>query len=99
MDMRRRRHLAAGALFIELFGQRPYLRVRRWPFGRFHPESCMARDVVDAEMIESRDDLVAWLAAGGKPAESFRIGVEHEKFPFYTADARPVNRSAGRTIQ
>ena len=44
----------------------------------------MARDVVDAEIIESRDDLVAWLAAGGKPAESFRVGVEHEKFPFYT---------------
>ena len=28
----------------------------------------MARDVVDAEIIESRDDLVAWLAAGGKVA-------------------------------
>ena len=35
----------------------------------------MARDVVDAEIIESRDELVAWLAAGGKPAEAFRIGV------------------------
>ena len=50
----------------------------------------MARDVVDAEIIEFRDDLVEWLAAGGKPADSFRIGVEHEKFPFYTADRTPV---------
>ena len=43
----------------------------------------MARDVVDAEIVESRDDLVAWLEAGCKPAEAFRIGAEHEKFPFY----------------
>ena len=58
----------------------------------------MARDVVDAEIIESRDELVAWLAAGGKPAESFRIGVEHEKFPFYTADlhAGSLRRRARR---
>ena len=47
-----------------------------------------ARDVVDAEFVESRDDLVAWLAAGCKPAEAFRIGAEHEKFPFYKADRR-----------
>ena len=59
----------------------------------------MARDVVDAEIIESRDELVAWLAAGGKPAESFRIGVEHEKFPFYTADLRPVPYDGERGIR
>ncbi len=59
----------------------------------------MARDVVDAEIIESRDDLVAWLAAGGKPAEAFRIGVEHEKFPFYTADLRPVPYEGDRGVR
>ena len=59
----------------------------------------MARDVVDAEIIESRDDLAAWLAAGGKPAESFRIGVEHEKFPFYTADLRPVPYEGERGVR
>ena len=59
----------------------------------------MARDVVDAEIIEFRDDLVAWLAAGGKPAESFRIGVEHEKFPFYTADLRPVPYEGERGVR
>jgi glutamate--cysteine ligase len=59
----------------------------------------MARDIVDAEIIESRDDLVAWLAAGGKPAESFRIGVEHEKFPFYRADLKPVPYQGDRGVR
>ena len=59
----------------------------------------MARDVVDAEIIESRDDLVAWLAAGGKPAESFRIGVEHEKFPYYAADLKPVPYEGDRGVK
>jgi glutamate--cysteine ligase len=59
----------------------------------------MARDVVDAEIIESRDDLVEWLAAGGKPAESFRIGVEHEKFPFYAAGRTPVPYAGERGVR
>jgi glutamate--cysteine ligase len=59
----------------------------------------MARDVVDAELIESRDDLAAWLASGGKPAEAFRIGVEHEKFPFYKADRAPVPYDGERGIR
>ncbi len=35
-----------------------------------------------APAIESRDDLVGWIAAGEKPAGDWRIGTEHEKFPF-----------------
>jgi len=50
----------------------------------------MARDVSDATLITSRDDLVAWFEAGSKPKGPHRIGTEHEKFPFYTADNRPV---------
>ena len=50
----------------------------------------MARDVVDSEIIESRDALVAWLEAGCKPAGAFRVGTEHEKIPFYRADRSPV---------
>ncbi len=50
----------------------------------------MARDVVDSEVVESRDALVAWLEAGCKPAGPFRIGTEHEKIPFYRADQSPV---------
>ena len=40
--------------------------------------------------IESYDDLVGWIAAGEKPANDWRIGTEHEKFVFYTADRSPV---------
>ncbi len=38
----------------------------------------------------SRDDLVAWLEAGGKPAAQWRIGTEHEKLGFRLADHRPL---------
>ena len=50
----------------------------------------MARDVVDGEIVESRDALAAWLEAGCKPAGPFRVGTEHEKIPFYRAGLAPV---------
>ncbi|MFI5016092.1 MAG: glutamate--cysteine ligase [Hyphomicrobiales bacterium] len=50
----------------------------------------MARDVSDTTPIESRDQLVAWIEKGCKPAEAYRIGTEHEKFPFYRASHAPV---------
>jgi glutamate--cysteine ligase len=34
-------------------------------------------------------DLVAWFAAGGKPAASFTIGTEHEAFGFCLSDDAP----------
>ena len=37
-----------------------------------------------SEYVRSRDDLVAWIAAGSKPKADWRIGTEHEKFVFYT---------------
>lgn len=36
------------------------------------------------------DDLVAWFAEGSKPKADWRIGAEHEKFPFRLADHSPV---------
>ena len=39
-------------------------------------------------LIESRDDLLAIFAKGEKPAESWRIGTEHEKFVYRCADHR-----------
>ena len=45
----------------------------------------MARDQIDMTPIESRDELVAWLAKGAKPKDQFRIGTEHEKLPFTVA--------------
>jgi glutamate--cysteine ligase len=59
----------------------------------------MARDVVDSEVVESRDTLVAWLEAGCKPAGPFRVGTEHEKIPFYGADHSPVPYAGERGIR
>ncbi len=50
----------------------------------------MARDVTDETPIASRDELVAWFAAGCKPPSAWRLGTEHEKFPFYLSDLAPV---------
>jgi glutamate--cysteine ligase len=50
----------------------------------------MARDVSDLTPITSRDELVAWIAEGAKPAQEFRVGTEHEKIPFYISDHTPV---------
>ena len=49
----------------------------------------MARDTVDMQPIESRDELVAWLEKGCKTGP-LRLGTEHEKFPFYAKDLSPV---------
>ena len=59
----------------------------------------MARDVVDSEVVESRDALVAWFEAGCKPAGPFRVGTEHEKIPFYGADHSPVPYGGERGIR
>ncbi|UOM35648.1 glutamate--cysteine ligase [Acuticoccus sp. I52.16.1] len=50
----------------------------------------MARDTLDDTPIEGLDALVAYIAAGEKPAADFRIGTEHEKFAFNLADLSPV---------
>jgi glutamate--cysteine ligase len=39
-------------------------------------------------LIESRDDLLSVFAGGEKPADQWRIGTEHEKFVYRTADHR-----------
>ncbi|MBB5571560.1 MULTISPECIES: glutamate--cysteine ligase [Rhizobium] len=50
----------------------------------------MARDTTDQTPLSSVSDMTAYLAAGSKPNEQFRIGTEHEKFVFFRADNRPV---------
>jgi glutamate--cysteine ligase len=39
-------------------------------------------------LIESRDDLLSVFAGGEKPRDRWRIGTEHEKFVYRTADHR-----------
>jgi glutamate--cysteine ligase len=48
------------------------------------------QDTVPSQPVDSRDDLVAWIAAGCKPPRHWRIGTEHEKFLFHTDTLRPV---------
>ncbi len=50
----------------------------------------MARDTTDTTPISSRDELVRWFEQGSKPPDAFRIGIEHEKFPFYRDRLTPV---------
>jgi glutamate--cysteine ligase len=59
----------------------------------------MARDQIDMTLLHSRDELVAWLAAGCKPKEEFRIGTEHEKTPFTLEGHHPVPYTGPRGIE
>ena len=43
-----------------------------------------------AAPIESKAQLVDYLAAGSKPVEDWRIGTEHEKFAFRLSDLKPL---------
>ncbi|HET7413798.1 MAG TPA: glutamate--cysteine ligase [Pararhizobium sp.] len=58
----------------------------------------MARDTTDQTPLSSKAELTAYLAAGCKPADSFRIGTEHEKFAFFIDGHRPVPYEGSRSI-
>ena len=59
----------------------------------------MARDTTDSRPIEDVGELVAYLAAGNKPRDKWRIGTEHEKFPFYIDGNAPVPYGGERGIR
>jgi glutamate--cysteine ligase len=59
----------------------------------------MARDTTDDTPISSVDELAAYLASGCKPKDKWRIGTEHEKFPFFTEDNSPVPYEGERSIR
>lgn len=40
--------------------------------------------------VSGRDDLVAWLESGSKPADDWRLGTEHEKFCYRLSDKAPL---------
>ncbi|MCV3739110.1 glutamate--cysteine ligase [Rhizobium sp. TRM96647] len=58
----------------------------------------MARDTTDQTPVRSTAELAEYLASGCKPKEQFRIGTEHEKFVFFTADNSPVPYFGERSI-
>ena len=59
----------------------------------------MATDDGVSPPIETRADLIEALAKGSKPKSDWRIGTEHEKFPFYRVENRPVPYEGDRGIK
>jgi glutamate--cysteine ligase len=49
--------------------------------------------------IETERQLVEYFAEGSKPPAEWRIGTEHEKFPFLTDTLRPVPYGGPRSIK
>lgn len=49
--------------------------------------------------IQSKSELVAYLEAGCKPREAWRIGTEHEKFGFHKDDLTPLPYDGPRGIR
>ncbi|MCZ2203298.1 glutamate--cysteine ligase [Bartonella sp. A05] len=50
----------------------------------------MALDLTDERKIHNLDSLVSYFQGGCKVENDWRIGTEHEKFPFYVNGLRPV---------
>ncbi|MEL6817182.1 MAG: glutamate--cysteine ligase [Pseudomonadota bacterium] len=59
----------------------------------------MARDTTDETPIGDLEELAAYLASGCKPEEEWRIGTEHEKFPFFADNHGPVPYDGERSIK
>ena len=57
------------------------------------------QDSAPSAPVGSRDELVAWIAAGSKPAEQWRIGTEHEKFLFHVDTLKPVPYAGPRGVR
>ena len=49
--------------------------------------------------IENRDQLIAYFTEGFKPKAEWRIGTEHEKFPFLKATHQPVPYEGASSIR
>ena len=49
--------------------------------------------------IETKAQLIAELSSGSKPRDDWRIGTEHEKFPFLTDTLQPVPYDGPRSIK
>ncbi len=58
------------------------------------PETASGRNV-----IESKAQLIAYFEEGMKPASAWRMGTEHEKFPFLKDTLGPVPYDGARSIK
>ncbi|MCB1382255.1 MAG: glutamate--cysteine ligase [Notoacmeibacter sp.] len=59
----------------------------------------MARDTTDSRPLGGMAEMVGWMAEGCKPKDKWRIGTEHEKFPFYVDGNSPVPYGGDRGIR
>ncbi|MEM1377187.1 MAG: glutamate--cysteine ligase [Pseudomonadota bacterium] len=59
----------------------------------------MARDTTDEAPIGGVEELAAYLASGCKPKDAWRIGTEHEKFPFFADTHAPVPYDGSQSIR
>ncbi|WP_375703363.1 glutamate--cysteine ligase [Bartonella sp. AD13SXNS] len=59
----------------------------------------MALDITDESEIYNLDSLVSYFQGGYKPEDDWRIGTEHEKFPFYRDGFLPVPYEGERGIR
>ncbi|MEM7620550.1 MAG: glutamate--cysteine ligase [Pseudomonadota bacterium] len=59
----------------------------------------MSSQELDTARLETKDDLVAYLAQGVKPAQDWRIGTEHEKFGFHLNDLTPLSYDGSNGIR
>jgi glutamate--cysteine ligase len=50
-------------------------------------------------IVESVNDLVAYMASGSRPMEEWRLGTEHEKFGYTLDDLRPLPYAGERGIE
>ena len=57
------------------------------------------QDTAQSQPVDSYDDLVAWIAAGSKPPQDWRIGTEHEKFLFHVDSLKPVPYEGERGVR
>jgi glutamate--cysteine ligase len=49
--------------------------------------------------VESKADLVAYLASGCRPRDEWRIGTEHEKFGYCTDTLKPLPYDGARSVR
>jgi glutamate--cysteine ligase len=69
-------------------------------FDRIDTVSGPAPDSPKARMpIETKAQLIEELASGSKPKSAWKIGTEHEKFPFLTDTLKPVPYQGPRSIK
>ena len=73
------------------------MRFRRAGGSRKGQAGPVAEDTTD--IITGIEPLVAWLEAGCKPRERWRVGTEHEKFPFFLDTRAPVPYDGPRSIR